>query len=140
VNAPGRGGPGPPVVAVGGVAVRDGALLLVQRGTDPGRGRWSIPGGRVEPGETMAAAVERELLEETGLSVRCGDFLGWAERMGPAYHYVILDFAVTVAEGDPTPRARSDAAAASWIPLREVRALELVDGLEDFLRTHGVID
>ncbi len=120
--------------------MRDGALLLVRRGTDPGRGRWTVPGGRVEPGEPVAAAVEREVLEETGLSVRCGGFLGWAERMSPAYHYVILDFSVTVAGGDPTPRARSDAAAASWVPLREVRAMELVDGLADFLSTHGVID
>ena len=140
MNAPGRGGPGPPVVAVGGVAVHHGALLLVQRGTDPGRGRWTIPGGRVERGELVAAAVERELLEETGLSVRCGGFLGWAERMSPAHHFVILDFSVSVAGGDPIPRAGSDAAAASWVPLPEVRSLDLVDGLEDFLTAHGVID
>ncbi len=140
MTAPGPDGPGPPVVAVGGVAVHDGALLLVQRGTDPGHGRWTIPGGRVEPGERLAGAVERELLEETGLSVRCGGFLGWAERMGPGYHYVILDFSVTVVDGELTPRAGSDAAAVSWVPLQEVRAMELVDGLEDFLCAHGVID
>ena len=65
-----------PVVAVGGVAVLDGSVLLVRRATPPQAGRWTIPGGHVEPGETLASAVERELLEETGLRVTCGPFLG----------------------------------------------------------------
>ncbi len=59
--------PASPVVAVGGVAVRDGALLLVQRGTAPQVGRWTVPGGHVEPGEVLSNAVEREMREETGL-------------------------------------------------------------------------
>lgn len=139
-NAPRAGTATPPVVAVGGVAVRAGALLLVQRATDPHAGRWSVPGGHVEPGETLASAVEREVLEETGLELRCGPLLGWAERMGPGYHFVILDFTMAVPDDCPGPVARSDAADVAWVPLDKVRALALVDGLEEFLRTHAVID
>ena len=81
-----------------------------------------MPGGHVEPGETVAAAVEREVLEETGLEVRCGPLLGWAERMGPGYHFVILDFTVVVPDGCGEPVPGSDAAAAAWVPLGEVGA------------------
>jgi 8-oxo-dGTP diphosphatase len=128
------------VVAVGGVVVRDGALLLVERATAPGAGRWSIPGGHVELGETLACAVERELREETGLSLRCEGLLGWAERIGPDHHYVILDFVVGVPDDCPEPVAGSDAAAVAWVPLEEVGGLALVEGVETFLRSHRVID
>lgn len=135
-----RAGPGVlPVVAVGGVALRDGALLLVERASDPHAGMWSIPGGHVEPGETLAAAVERELREETGLAVRCGGLLGYAERMGPGYHFVILDFTVAVPDDCGEPVAGSDAAAAAWVPLEAMSGLPLVEGVEAFLRSHGVI-
>jgi acetyl-CoA carboxylase carboxyl transferase subunit beta len=128
-----------PVVAVGGVAVVEGSLLLVRRATYPQAGRWTIPGGRVEPGESLASAVERELLEETRLRVECGAFLGWVERMGPGYHFVILDFTVAVPDGAAPPVAGGDAGAAAWVPLPDVPSLTLVDGLEEFLRTHGVL-
>jgi len=111
---------------------------LVQRANPPGVGCWTVPGGRVEPGESVTAAVERELHEETALTVRCGDFVGWAERRGADHHFVILDFAVTVS-GQTTPMAGSDAAAAAWVPLADVGALRLVEGLEDFLVRHGVL-
>jgi ADP-ribose pyrophosphatase YjhB (NUDIX family) len=136
---PGHGPGAAPVVAVGGVAVVGGALLLVQRATDPQAGRWTIPGGRVEAGEPLANAVERELLEETGLRVRCGSLLGWAERTGPGYHFVILDFTVEVSEHALEPEAGGDAAAAAWIALEEVPDVSLVEGLEEFLRSHGVL-
>jgi ADP-ribose pyrophosphatase YjhB (NUDIX family) len=93
----------------------------------------------VEPGEDLASAVEREVREETGLEVRCGALLGWAERMGPGYHFVILDFTVTVPDHCPDPVARSDAAAVAWVPLEDVAAVLLVEGLEEFLRAHAVI-
>lgn len=127
-----------PVVAVGGVAVVEGALLMVQRANAPGAGRWTVPGGRVEPAESVTAAVERELREETGLEVRCGAFLGWAERQGDGFHFVILDFEVSLA-GRPPPQAGGDATAAAWVPLTEVAGLPLVDGLEEFLTEHGVL-
>jgi len=128
----------PPVVAVGAVAVVDGALLLVRRARPPEAGSWSVPGGRVDAGETVRGAVVREVLEETGLTVGCGRFVGWAERLGPDGHFVILDFEVTGAgDGDPVPG--SDAAAVAWVPLAEVATLALVEGLVDFLVGHGVL-
>ena len=117
----------------------DDRILLVRRAAAPQAGRWTVPGGRVEPGETLAAAVEREILEETGLRVRCGSFLGWAERIDHHHHFVILDFAVEVPPGAPDPVAGGDAAAAAWVTMSELPGLPLVDGLEDFLRTHGVL-
>jgi ADP-ribose pyrophosphatase YjhB (NUDIX family) len=120
---------------VGAVVVADGRLLLVRRGRPPGVGAWSVPGGRVEAGERLAAAVAREVAEETGVEVTCGELLGWVERIGEGHHFVILDFACT-AVGAPEPVAGDDAAEAAWVPLPDVPALPLVDGLLDFLGHH----
>jgi len=128
--------PPAPVVAVGAVAVVDGRVLLIRRGQPPEAGLWSIPGGRVEPGEPLTDAVRREVAEETGLAVTCGRLVGWAERIGSGSHYVILDFAVTVDGG--TLRAGSDAAAACWQPLDRLDERPLVSGLARFFATHGV--
>ncbi|HWC39744.1 MAG TPA: NUDIX domain-containing protein [Acidimicrobiales bacterium] len=138
---PGRAGGGPltrPELCVGAVAVAEGALLLVRRGRGPGSGLWSVPGGRVEAGETVRQAVVREVAEETGLEADCGDLLGWAERIGPRHHFVILDFLVTVND-DRQPVAGDDAAEAGWFPLPLVARLALVDGLAGFLRDHGIL-
>jgi len=130
-----------PVVAVGAVVVAEGALLLVQRARPPHAGRWSIPGGRVERGETLAAAVEREVLEETGLRVRCGELVGWVERIDSEEHFVILDFHAGLVGVDerPAPVPGSDAAAAAWVALEALATVPLVPGLEQFLRDHGVL-
>jgi 8-oxo-dGTP diphosphatase len=126
-------------VAVGAVVVDRDRLLLIRRGRGPGQGTWSIPGGRVEWGETLAEAVVRELREETALEGVCERFLGWAERMSDDQHAVILDFVVTVLVGDD-PVAGDDAAEAAWIPLSDVATLRLADGLAEFLHDHGVLD
>jgi ADP-ribose pyrophosphatase YjhB (NUDIX family) len=133
-----RGQP-PPEVCVGAVVVADEALLLVRRGRGPAQGRWSVPGGRVEPGETLAEAVVRELAEETGLEGVCGDLVGWVERIATDHHFVILDFRVTVLE-PVEPVAGDDATEAAWVPLIDVAEHHLVDGLAEFLHDHGIIE
>ena len=127
-----------PEVCVGAIAVDEGRLLLVRRGRGPAAGTWSVPGGRVEPGETLAEAVLRELAEETGLEGVCDELVGWVERMGPDHHYVILDFGVTVLE-PREPRAGDDAAEAEWVPLDKVAHRRLADGLAEFLHEHGIV-
>jgi ADP-ribose pyrophosphatase YjhB (NUDIX family) len=129
-------------VAVGAIVRRGDALLLVRRGRGPGAGRWSVPGGRVQPGETLRAAVEREVLEETGVRVRAEAFAGWVERIGDdpfPHHYVILDFFASEADATAEAVAGDDAAALAWVPIAGVRDVELVDGLADFLTQVGVI-
>lgn len=128
-----------PQVCVGAVAVDDDRLLLVRRGHGPAAGVWSIPGGRVEPGETLAEAVLRELAEETGLDGVCDELVGWVERIDDDHHYVILDFRVSVLE-PADPVAGSDAAEATWVPLADVADLALTEGLAEFLHEHGILD
>ena len=128
-----------PEVCVGAIAVDDEHLLMVRRGRGPAAGEWSVPGGRVEAGETLAEAVVRELTEETGVEGVCGPLIGWVERMGPDHHFVILDFAVTVLERSD-PVAGDDAAEAAWVPLSQVADLTLVEGLAEFLHEHGILD
>jgi ADP-ribose pyrophosphatase YjhB (NUDIX family) len=127
-----------PEVCVGAIAVADGRLLLVRRGRGPAAGEWSVPGGRVERGETLAEAVVRELAEETGVEGVCDGLVGWAERIGPDHHYVIMDFAVTVLDPDRAV-AGDDAAEVAWVPLDEVAHRRLVEGLAEFLHEHGVV-
>jgi 8-oxo-dGTP diphosphatase len=130
-----------PELCVGAVLVHDGALLLVRRGHGPAAGVWSVPGGRVEHGETVAEAVVREVAEETGLECICGELLGWVEVMGEdpdAHHFVILDFVATVLEhGEPV--AGDDALEVAWVPLDEVAERRLVDGLAEFLHDNGIL-
>jgi len=127
-----------PEVCVGAIVVDEGDLLLIRRGHGPAAGEWSVPGGRVEPGELLAEAVVREVLEETGLEGVCEDLVGWTERIGDDHHFVILDFHVTLLERtDPT--AGDDAAEAAWVPLPMVAELNLVDGLAEFLHDHGIL-
>ena len=125
-------------VAVGAIVRHADELLLVRRGREPAVGEWSVPGGRVEPGELLMEAVARELLEETGLRAVCGPMVGWVERISDDWHFVIFDFEATVT-GDVTPTAGGDASEARWWPLSEVAALQLVEGLAEFLYDHGVI-
>lgn len=128
-----------PQLCVGAIAIHDGELLMVRRGHGPGAGEWSVPGGRVEAGELLAEAVVREMLEETGLESVCGGLVGLVERFGDDYHFVILDYEVTVLD-DTTLRAGDDAAEVAWVPLDEVTSRNLVDGLAEFLHEHGVLE
>ncbi len=128
-----------PEVCVGAIAVDAERLLLIRRGRGPAAGDWSIPGGRVEPGETLAEAVVRELEEEAGIEGVCGPLIGSVERIDEDHHYVILDFSVDVLEGTE-PVAGDDAVEARWVPLGEISELNVVVGLLEFLHEHGIVD
>lgn len=127
-----------PEVCVGAVVVDEDDLLLIRRGRGPAQGEWSIPGGRVRTGELLAEAVVRELLEETGLEGICEDLVGWVERISDDFHFVILDFRVTLLERTE-PTAGDDAAEAAWVPLVDVAERNLVEGLAEFLHDHGIL-
>ena len=100
--------PDRPVVGVGGVVIHDGRVLLIRRGSEPLKGQWSIPGGTLELGETIAEGVVRELKEETGLEVRVIELIEVFERIFPGsprpqYHFVILDYLCEPLAGYPQP-------------------------------------
>ncbi|GLW97749.1 NUDIX hydrolase [Microtetraspora sp. NBRC 16547] len=123
-----------------GAIVQDpaGRLLLIRRGRPPGEGLWSLPGGRVEPGESDADAVRRELREETGLDGTVVALAGTVLRPGPAgVTYEIHDYLVTAADGRLTPG--DDATDARWYDLDELVRLPLTDGLLDALVSWKVI-
>ncbi|MCB1014909.1 MAG: NUDIX domain-containing protein [Acidimicrobiales bacterium] len=127
-----------PEACVGAVVVDDDRLLLVRRGRGAAAGTWSVPGGRIEAGETVQEAVLRELREETGLEGVCGELVGWAERIDDGHHAVILDFAVTVLDA-AEPVAGDDAAEAQWVPIWDVAELNLAPGLAEFLHDHDIL-
>lgn len=106
-------------------------VLLIRRGRPPGEGLWSVPGGRLEPGETLAQAVAREVREETGLVVEVGPLACVVERMGDDYHFVILDYLARVIGGELA--AATDAAAARFVDDAELATLPTTEGLLDAL-------
>lgn len=116
-------------------------MLLVLRGHEPEMGKWSIPGGRIEPGETDEQAVVREVREETGLTVLCGPLLGALERPGLAGAVVMIrDYLASVAPGSAQiATAGDDAAAVRWVTSAEADAMderrELTGGLLAALRS-----
>jgi 8-oxo-dGTP diphosphatase len=130
-----------PVVACVGAVVNDsaGRLLLIRRGQEPSRGLWSLPGGRVEAGETAEQAVEREVLEETGLRVRAGAPVGRVHIPGDGVVYDVLDFSCTLAEPDPRPVAGDDAADVVFADAVTLARLPCTPLLVETLRGWSVL-
>lgn len=116
----------------------EGRLLVVRRGRPPGEGLWSIPGGRVEPGESDAEAVAREVREETGLLVRVGEYAGTIRRPGPqGATYEVHDYTATVVGG--RLHAGDDAADARWMSVAELRGVPTTTALVETLLAWGVL-
>ncbi|SEO71682.1 ADP-ribose pyrophosphatase YjhB, NUDIX family [Trujillonella endophytica] len=130
-----------PVVACVGAVVHDaaGRLLLIRRGTEPGRGLWSVPGGRVERGESLVAAVEREVLEETGLPVRAGAVVGRVRIPGPGVVYDVADLACTLLDPTAVPVAGDDADEVTFAAAADLAHLSCTAGLLESLGSWGVL-
>ncbi len=130
--------PDAPVVSVGAIVVRDGRVLLAQRGHPPGEGMWAFPGGVVDLGETLAEATEREIREECGIRVRVLRPFAVVDRIvrdaagRVEYHYVIVDMLAEWVEGEL--RASSDAREVGWFSAEELEGLPLTRGVLEIAR------
>jgi 8-oxo-dGTP diphosphatase len=138
---PGSGGayPDQPQVAVGAIVFKDDRVLLVRRGKPPAEDLWAIPGGRVEIGETLQEAAEREILEETSITIRARvplytfDVIERDTRGRIRFHYVIVDLTADYIRGQP--RAGDDASAARWVSSDELATLEVSSKTRQLLKT-----
>ena len=130
--------PSVPRVGVGAVVLDGGRVLLVRRGKPPLAGKWSLPGGLVELGETTREAIRREVAEECGLDIRVGEVAGILDRVvrdGDGrirYHWVLVDYVAYRESG--TLCAASDADEAQWVDVDAVERLDTTDGLMDMIR------
>jgi 8-oxo-dGTP diphosphatase len=133
--------PGEPVVPCVGAVVHDaaGRLLLIRRGHDPHRGSWSLPGGRVEAGESVEQAVEREVLEETGLVVRAGAAVGRVRIPAGAVTYDVVDLVCALEPPDQQPVAADDADDALFVDAVTLERLPCTPRLVETLGAWGVL-
>jgi ADP-ribose pyrophosphatase len=136
--------PNSPQLAVGALVFRENRVLLVKRNQPPGKGLWAIPGGRLELGETLKEAAEREVREETGVIIRAGnpvytfDLIERDDQERIRFHYVIVDLLADYISGSPHPR--SDACEARWIGPRELDKLPVTKTTRAFLKENIKFD
>jgi 8-oxo-dGTP diphosphatase len=121
-----------PLVGVGAIILRDDQVLLVQRGSEPSYGKWSVPGGLVELGESLQDAIMREVREEVGLEVQVRDLVVALDRVIPdqegriEYHYILLDFLCECNQGEPSPA--SDVMDCAFVPISSLAHYDLTRG------------
>src|SRR5262249_3096504 len=126
-----------PLVGVGAIIIEEGKVVLVKRGHEPLQGKWSIPGGVLELGETLREAAAREAREETGLAVEVGELLGIYDRVlrddhdRVMYHYVLIDFLCRRTDGEL--KADGDAAEVGWFRPSELSDLKLAADTHDVI-------
>ena len=124
--------PARPLVGVGALILRRGRILLAQRGKEPLKGWWSLPGGALELGESLEDAVRREVLEETGLEVECVKLFEVFERImrdaegAPEYHWILIDYLCRVTGGKLFPG--DDVCAVDWVRRRDLPGLQITEG------------
>ena len=134
-----NGYPNQPVVAVGAIVFKNNRVLLVRRDQPPSQDLWAIPGGRVEIGETLQEAAEREILEETGIIIQAREpvyTFDYIERDGstqPRFHYVIIDLMADYVGGET--RAGDDAADVRWVAAEELAGLNVSSKTLRLLKT-----
>lgn len=118
-----------PILGVGGIIFREETVLLAQRGHEPGKGMWSLPGGAVELGESLEDALKREIYEEVSIRIEIGGLVRVLEKIIPdeegriRFHYVIADYWGWVVKGIPEPG--SDVTAVRFLGLHEVCSLDI---------------
>ena len=129
--------PDGPVVAVGGIVVKDGRVLLIRRGKEPSYGLWSVPGGAVDLGEGLKPAAQREIREECGIEVNLTDVIEIVERMVRdesgriQYHYVIVDYLARWVSGELAPS--SEVLEARWVPPEDLPQYQMTVGTAEVI-------
>lgn len=129
-----------PVIAVGAVIFQDDKVLLVKRKNPPNVEQWAIPGGKVQLGETLQAAAEREILEETGITIRAREPIYTFELIEKnpqdevLFHYVIIDLLAEYVSGQP--RHADDVSAAAWVDRNTLSTLNVNQETHKLLRQH----
>jgi len=139
----GRWYPKAPITGVGGIIQKDGKVLLVKRGKEPNKGKWTVPGGVVEVGETLHEAVKREVMEECSIEVEVEtvvdtfDAIGRDDEGRVRYHFVIIDFMARYVSGEI--KASSDADECRWVEPGELAGLETTPSLMVVMKRAGII-
>jgi 8-oxo-dGTP diphosphatase len=132
-----------PKVGVGAITIKDGKVLLVKRGIEPSNGLWAIPGGTLKLGETLQECAAREILEETGITIKIGDcvyvfdFIEHDNKRKIKFHFVIVDFAADYVSGKP--QGADDAMEALWLSSAELRDLPVAKNTMTALSALGFI-
>lgn len=127
-----------PILSAGAIVFREDSVLLVQRGNEPAKGFWSIPGGVIKIGETIFEGLTREIFEETGIRILLKDLVEVVERIFRdengkiIYHYVILDYLAKYSEG--LIKHASDVDDAKFVPLNQLSSYQLTEGLENIIK------